>query len=120
MMVNDTTGMSGQGYEYGYNAASITALIDQIKLDALTNAAAYATGDGLTTINGVVDSYIDGEATQRLKNLFAYDANLFKQNVEALVGAVEIELTNAGVNYQNFDKNLLEGVTGSDYSAPAE
>ena len=112
--------VEAKDYEYGYKSASITALIAQIKLDALTKAAGYATGEGLTTINGVVDNYIEGEATQRLKNLFAYDANLFKQNVEALVGAVEIELTNAGVNYQNFDKNLLEGVTGSDYSAPAE
>lgn len=110
------TGTEGKTYEYGYIGSGIQSLIEQIKTDAINDAAAYATGDGLTGeggVNSVINTYIEGEATQRLINLFKYDAQLFSDNVTALVNATIAELNNAGVNYENFDKNLLANETGA-------
>ncbi len=103
--------MAGQdgGYEYGYTGAEIANLITEINTGAIDGAGQYAV-DNTKIVTDVAKQYWEGEAEAQFEIMFQKDAETFKTRVSELVAAVNTEINNAGVDYQNFDKGLMENV----------
>ncbi len=98
-------------YEYGVSATGVSALIDNIKLHALTEAAGYATGDnGKNVIKTVAREYWTGTSEEQFELMLDQDAQRFADNVNALVSSAIAEINNAGLEYEKFDDHLMDNL----------
>lgn len=94
-------------YDYGYNAKGIDTLISEVNSIVMNGAADMAV-DNVDDVKQVCKEYWDGKARDNFVSNFEKDAKLFKRNLKKLKDAFEDEIQNAGRNFQNFDKNLID------------
>lgn len=104
-----TAGGARDGYEYGYTGTEIGNLIAEINTGAVEGAGQYAI-DNTNIVTDIAKQYWEGEAEAAFEVMFQKDAQTFKDRITVLVNAVNQEINNAGVDYQNFDKGLMENV----------
>ena len=113
MQVVDTQvggGSTGEKYEYGYHGNEIGNLIQEINTGAVDKAGQFAV-DNTSIVTGVAKEYWEGTAEEQFEKILQDDANTFKERVQQLVNAANTDIGNAGVEYQNFDKRLMDEIT---------
>ena len=111
---NSATGSStsekiSDEYEYGYHGSGIADLVGIINNShkATENVALSTTG----TIKNTAREYWEGVAEIEYEGIIDRDSVTFSNKIFDLFNAAITDINNAGVEYQNFDKRLMDDLS---------